>query len=172
MIILFNSFPVTIRSVHEGEAHKTKKPPDDTVTKIMTEQWFTKELALVARTVLSRLSSEASVIVVTHAKSIVHLYAFIQFEQDFLCRIAGDVIDVYQKGSLYVMIAKMSNSVKALAKHQRIPTKSPSRSDTIHIEIHEYSFYPPPSTPMDSNNVFQYKADLNGLQQMNGQETV
>lgn len=75
-MIPFNSPTVLILTMLERETDQTEEQQEDTVTNIISDQYFTQELVRVACTVTLRSLSETSVLFATNAGSIVQLDAF------------------------------------------------------------------------------------------------
>lgn len=68
---------------------------------------------------------ETSVLVVTSVKAIVQVDTFELIEQEFMCKVARHVMEVYLQGPFYIIITNASNSVINLAKHPWIAITNP-----------------------------------------------
>lgn len=119
----------------------------------MIEQDSNQELVRAARTVTLKVVSETSILKAKIVKGIVNLNAFTQSQQGFPHKVALGVIEVYLRGSFYVIIANASDSVITLAKHQHIVKTSLSPSKIISIK-HDKDFpHLTPCIPVNSVKV-------------------
>lgn len=154
-MVPFNASAVPIIILFKTETENIEEQQDETVSKIMPDYEFTKELVRVANTIIPKPLSESSVLVATKTKSIVHLDALRQFKQSYPCKELCGVLDVYPRRLFHIIVAKASNSVMKIVKYQRVATAIWSPSATIHIKNEK--FPSPQSGPaVNSVNVFHY----------------
>lgn len=91
----------------------------------MDEKKFEQEPMWVARSVILELLSETPIFVANDAKGMVQVDDFTPLEEDYPCKTARGVIDVYLRRHFYIIFANASKSVIKSSEHQRVETKSP-----------------------------------------------
>lgn len=81
--------------MHDTETDRTEEQPGVTVGSIVAEQDFTQKLVPAALTEKFKPLSGTSVLDAINAKGNVHLDTSMQFEQDYPCKLARGLMDVY-----------------------------------------------------------------------------